>query len=154
MISHASLNRLSGNICTLHPSPRPTAHPCTTHRTLSRRSILTHKRRTPCTRKPTLRILRARLPPSHEHPRLLLPHSNSPHITITLDIITPQLHSHARASPLRPLNRRARSPTGAARRRASRVFILAGRVYPSLHYRYASRWRTGYPSGTAACTCS
>jgi hypothetical protein len=85
--------------------PRPTAHPCTTHRTLSRRTILTLKQRTHCARKPTLRILRARLPPSHEHPRRLLPHSNSPHITITLDIITPQLHSHARASPLRPLSR-------------------------------------------------
>jgi hypothetical protein len=27
MISHASLDHLSGNICMLHPSPRPTAHP-------------------------------------------------------------------------------------------------------------------------------
>lgn len=54
-----------GNIRAIHPSLGPTAHPRTTHRTLPRRSIPLHKRRTLSTRKPTLRILRARLPPAH-----------------------------------------------------------------------------------------
>jgi hypothetical protein len=109
------IHHLSGNICMLHSSTKPTAHPCTTHRTLLRQSIFTHKRSTHCARKPTHRIFQARLPPSHKHPCQLLPHSNSPHITIMLNIITPQLHSHARASPFCPLNRCARSPIGAAR---------------------------------------
>jgi hypothetical protein len=121
-----SLDCLSGNICMLHLLTRPTAHPCTTHRTLLMQSIFTHKRSTHCACKPTHRIFQARLPPSHEHPCQLLPHSNSSHITIMLNIITPQLHSHARASPFCPLNRCARSPIGAARHWALRVFILAG----------------------------
>jgi hypothetical protein len=42
MISHASLDCLSGNICTLHSSPRPTAHPRTMHRTLSKGEVSLH----------------------------------------------------------------------------------------------------------------
>ena len=146
-----ALNCLSGNICTLHPSPRPTAHPCTTHRTLSRRSILTHRRRTPCTyAQAHARILRARLPPSREHPRLLFP---TPALPISRSRSTSSHHNYTpmRAQALFALSTGAHGlPLGAARRRASRAFILAWRVYPSLHNRYASRWRTGYPSRTVA----
>jgi hypothetical protein len=136
----------------MHPSLSPTAHPRTTHRILPRRSIPPHKRRTPSTRKPALRILRARLPRAHAHKHILPPNSHPPHIPLIP--ITTKLLSHARPSPLLPLNRRTRSPIGASCARASRTPILANRVCASLNNRYASCWCTGNSSPSAACACA
>jgi hypothetical protein len=143
----------------MHPSLGPTAHPRTTHRTLPRRSIPLHKRRTPSTRKPTPRILRARLPPAHARQRILPPNPHPLHISLTLIIrifipITTALLPHAHPSPLLPVNRRTRSPVKAPCSRASRTSILASRVGASLDNRYASCWCTGNPSSSPACACA
>lgn len=139
-----------GNIRAMHPSLGPTANPRATHRTLPRRSIPPHKRRTPSTRKPTSRILRARLPPAHAHEHVLPPKSHPPHIPLAFTTILP----HARPGPLLPLNRRTRSPISASYSRAPCKSILANRVRASLHGRYASCWRTGNPSPFVTCACA
>ena len=120
----------------MHPSPERTAHPRTSHRTLPRRSISTHRPHTPNTRMPTPRILRARLPLPTPTLPISRSRSSSPSHYNTYN---PQAH-------LRPLDRHARFPTNAARRQASRVFFQAGRVSASLHNRYASRQHTGMPA--------
>jgi hypothetical protein len=129
----------------LHSPPRPTAHPRSTitHHTLSRRSILTHKRHMPCTHKPKLRIFRACHPFPQKHRRLLSP---SPHIMITLISSSSSssssyyTHPTCTQSHFLPLNRRP-----------SLIGTSSGveRVYP-----VRPAGALGTTSGSTACACT
>ena len=137
----------------MHSSLGTTAHPRTTHRTLSRRSMPLHKRRKTGTGKPPPRVLRARLPPAHAHQRILPPNPHPPHILVPITTATTTL-PHARPGPLLALDRRTRSPVNAPCGRASRTSTLASRVGASLDDRYASCWCAGNASPSTACACA